>query len=139
MNSSSEWVRGVLELLALCQVFVAVVSLSLSRFHNLPSSRLFFFFVPALHHTTRHTHAQPLLPFLALPLPPVTSPTKYSTDIFRLTTERAKGWITAACPRCIHRTSPHVSSMHSVLDPLLRTPAHPCIFILAVEPVNDLP
>ena len=138
MNSSSEWVRGVLELLALCQVFVAVVSLSLSRFHNLPSSRLFFFFVPALHHTTRHTHAQPLLPFLALPLPPVTSPTKYSTDIFRLTTERAKGWITAACPRCIHRTSPHVSSMHSVLDPLLRT-AHLCIFILAVEPVNDLP
>ena len=59
MNSSSEWVRGVLELLALCQVFVAVVSLSLSRFHNLPSSRLFFFFVPALHHTTRPTHAQP--------------------------------------------------------------------------------
>ena len=70
MNSSSEWVRGVLKLLALCQVFVVVVSLSLSRFHNLPSSRLFFFFVPALHHTTRHTHAHPMLPVPELAPPP---------------------------------------------------------------------
>ena len=104
MNSSSEWVRGVLKLLALCQVFVVVVSLSLSRFHNLPSSRLFFFFVPALHHTTRHTHAHPLLPVPALLLPhPVTSPTiKYSPDIFHWMTAAASGWKAASKPANIH-------------------------------------
>ena len=93
----------MLELLALCQVFVAVVSLSLSRFHNLPSSRLFFFFVPALHHTTRHTHAHPMLPVPELAPPPVTSPTtKYSPDIFRLMTAAASGWKAASKPAHIH-------------------------------------